>query len=236
LDVWIEHWGCASDPFEGPNSAYVPLRSHEQAVARLAREVAMPARRCLLWAEAGLGKSRVLERLISAARDPRRKFVAITCLADSQPLVVRLAELLGSRGTTDRFKAWISVERALRAAALARAHFVFVIDDFHRLEAAADRADLENLSTLNSAVTIIEAGHGRVPDGKQSLIGLDAVGCRDTIFTPRAVTRLHGLSEGVPRALERLATHSLMAGADRGIEVVTADVVDGAHTRLEFAW
>ncbi len=212
----------------------------------------MPARRCLLWAEAGLGKSRVLERLISAARDPRRKFVAITCLADSQPLVVRLAELLGSRGTTDRFKAWISVERALRAAALARAHFVFVIDDFHRLEAAADRADLENLSTLNSAVTIIEAGHGRVPDGKQSLIGLerltrseadsylrqklDAVGCRDTIFTPRAVTRLHGLSEGVPRALERLATHSLMAGADRGIEVVTADVVDGAHTRLEFAW
>jgi type II secretory pathway predicted ATPase ExeA len=59
---------------------------------------------------------------------------------------------------------------------------------------------------------------------------LSGAGCSERIFTPRAITRLHGLSAGVPRGLERLAALSLMAGSLRGLEVVPAEVVDAiAH-------
>jgi type II secretory pathway predicted ATPase ExeA len=57
---------------------------------------------------------------------------------------------------------------------------------------------------------------------------LTAAGCTERIFTPRALTRLHGLARGIPRGIEQLATISLMAGAVRGLEVVSPDMVDGA--------
>ena len=56
---------------------------------------------------------------------------------------------------------------------------------------------------------------------------LAAAGATERVFTPRAVTRLHALSGGVPRGLEQLATLSLMAGAVRRLEVISPDVVDG---------
>ncbi|MGO9466906.1 MAG: ExeA family protein [Isosphaeraceae bacterium] len=56
---------------------------------------------------------------------------------------------------------------------------------------------------------------------------LAAAGCRERIFTARAITRLQSLCAGVPRGLERLATLSLTAGAIRGIEVVSPEIVDG---------
>ena len=56
---------------------------------------------------------------------------------------------------------------------------------------------------------------------------LAVAGASERIFTPRAVTRLHGLSGGIPRGLEQLAALSLMAGAVRGLEVIAPDVVNG---------
>jgi type II secretory pathway predicted ATPase ExeA len=60
---------------------------------------------------------------------------------------------------------------------------------------------------------------------------LSAAGCAEHIFTPRALTRLHCWSEGVPRGIDQLATLSLMAGALNGLEVVSPDVVDGVALR-----
>ncbi len=56
---------------------------------------------------------------------------------------------------------------------------------------------------------------------------LAAAGCKERMFTSRAITRLQSLCAGVPRSLERLATLSLTAGAVRGIEVVSPEIVDG---------
>ena len=33
--MWLRHWSIDRDPFEGPESPYVPLPSHEEAIARL---------------------------------------------------------------------------------------------------------------------------------------------------------------------------------------------------------
>jgi hypothetical protein len=46
-------------------------------------------------------------------------------------------------------------------------------------------------------------------------------------FTPGAITRLHALSGGVPRGLDRLASLSLMAGAMKRLEVIPPEVVEG---------
>ena len=56
---------------------------------------------------------------------------------------------------------------------------------------------------------------------------LSAAGRSEATFTPRAITRLHLLSQGVPRGLDRLATLALMAGAMRGLEVIGPEVVEG---------
>ncbi len=60
---------------------------------------------------------------------------------------------------------------------------------------------------------------------------IEAAGCRERIFTPRAVTRLQSWSGGVPVSLEQLAVWTLMAGAAQGLEVVSPDLVDGVASQ-----
>ena len=65
---------------------------------------------------------------------------------------------------------------------------------------------------------------------------LAAAGREREAFLPPAVGRLHALSGGNPRGVDRLATLALMAGAVRGLEVVTPDVVDGVAVECEGPW
>ncbi|CAN5871957.1 hypothetical protein BH23PLA1_BH23PLA1_25150 [soil metagenome] len=57
---------------------------------------------------------------------------------------------------------------------------------------------------------------------------LSAAGRSEPAFTPRAMVRLHALSRGVPRGLDRLAGLALLAGALRGLEIITPEVVEDA--------
>ena len=54
---------------------------------------------------------------------------------------------------------------------------------------------------------------------------LRAAGRNDETFTPRAVTRIHAASGGIPRTLDRMASLSMMAAAFRGMEMISAEVV-----------
>jgi type II secretory pathway predicted ATPase ExeA len=120
---------------------------------------------------------------------------------------------------------------------------VLAIDDAHVLD---DRRDLERLTTLDGArVTVLRVGRPTDPDdavrwelalrlpplsrgeAEQYLRAkLEAAGRSGTTFTSRAVARLHALSGGVPRGLERLAGLALAAGAVRGLEIIPPEVVD----------
>ncbi len=261
--MWTDHWGLSRDPFAEQDSSYVPLRSHQESVARLVHTIETCGRRCVLLAEAGLGKSRVLRRAILEARDPRRRFVAIACPPDGTLLFAKLAERLGDRALRhrehDRLAAWRALERSIRATAFGKTHIVLAIDDCHQLTTQTVRSDLDHLIRLgNDApadLTIIQIARPH-PDHPPDLddswalsVRLDrlthseaefylgtkfeSAGCKDRIFTPRAITRLHALSEGVPRGIERIATLSLMAAANRGLEAVTPDIVDGVSTQLD---
>jgi len=61
---------------------------------------------------------------------------------------------------------------------------------------------------------------------------LRLAGRYDVIFSPNALTRIHAMSGGIPRTLDRLASASLRLGASKGVEVVTPDLVDALEVEL----
>jgi type II secretory pathway predicted ATPase ExeA len=57
---------------------------------------------------------------------------------------------------------------------------------------------------------------------------LEAAGRAEPTFTPRAITRLHLATAGIPRGIDRISGLALLAAAFRGLEMVPPDVVDEA--------
>ncbi len=59
---------------------------------------------------------------------------------------------------------------------------------------------------------------------------LAAAGCNEPVFTPRAITRLHCSTAGVPRAIDQLAACCLMVGAAQGIAAIPPELVDAVES------
>jgi MSHA biogenesis protein MshM len=251
----MRHWGLERDPFAGPESPYVPLPSHEEAVARLVHTIETSQRRVIFTGAAGLGKTIVLQRAISETLSPRRRFATVSCTGEGPLLLAQIVERLGARIDREpsRLGVWRSLERALRVSSLLGFQIVLAIDDCSRLTTNAARRDLDSLvhlgATASADLTIIQLeraeGHHESQTSGSWILAitlkpltrsqaesyltakLARAGCTERIFTSRAVTRLHALSGGVPRKLQELAMLCLLAGAARGLEVVPPDLVDG---------
>jgi MSHA biogenesis protein MshM len=250
----FHHWGLSRDPFAEFDSAYVSLPSHDEAVACLVFAIETTQRRAILAAASGLGKTTVLRKALAQAHSPRRRFASVSCPNDGILLLTLLAERLGQRvgRESGRLGAWRALERAVRVASLQGYHVVMAVDDCDDSVDAATRRDLDSLthlgSTASTGLTIIQlertdGGGQPVASGAWLLTaGLDALtrsqaeryltakleraGSSERMFTPRAITRLHAISLGIPRGLERLASRCLMTGAGRGLEVINPDLVD----------
>jgi type II secretory pathway predicted ATPase ExeA len=253
--VWQQHWGLTRDPFDELDTPYVPLPSHDEALLRLVYSIEQGRRDVVFSAAAGLGKSIVLRRALAQSRSPGRRMVLIEAPSDADEIVGRLAARLGQpvgrdAGLSSR---WHALERAFRVGALEGLHIILSLDnwtdagetrvlgDIHALAGRGfgDRTrltivrvgcpplvgDLESRDAGALTIGLTRLTRSQVEDYLTAKLA--AVGCHERIFTPRAVTRLHGLSQGVPRGLEQLAALSLMAGAVRGLEVIPPDVVDG---------
>ena len=92
--MWLRHWGLARDPFASPNSTYVALPGHDEALARLvdAIETAQPF--VALTGQAGSGKTTVLRQAIAAVASPLRRVALVSCPPDGTLLWSALAERL----------------------------------------------------------------------------------------------------------------------------------------------
>lgn len=254
--MWMPHWGLSRDPFAEIGSPYVSLPSHNEAVARLVFAVETSHRRAMFTAPSGLGKTAVMRRVFSEVKSPRRQLVSLSCPSDGTLLFASLAERLGQRTGREpsRLAAWRALERAIRLASLQGYQVVAIIDDCDDQVDATVRRDLDSLpqlgSTMPTGLTIIRLER---TDGEAQPVGcavwsptislerltrsqtetylatkLEWAGSTERIFTPRAITRIHALSSGVPRGLEQLASICLMAGAVRGLEVINPELVDTA--------
>ncbi len=255
--MWQRHWNLDHDPFGARRPGFVATPTHSEAVARLAHTIETAGRSARLVAGAGLGKSTVLARAIEATRAPTRRFARATGPVDGADLFATLAAGLGSRSGLDagRAEAWRALVEAARLCRWQGIQVVLAVDDCRALATPADRVDLERLEGLDpdpaARLTVIRLGRPELgPEDEPTradwglLIRLDpltrsesasyveaklgAAGRPEATFTPRALTRLHALSGGVPRGLDRIAGLALMAGAVRGLEVVPPEVVDAA--------
>ena len=230
--VWIDHWGFSRDPFAEVDSTYVSLPSHDEAVARLVHTIETFRRQIVLSAEAGMGKTIVLRKALLETRSPGRRFATISCPPSGTLLFTMLAERLGSRfgREPDRLKSWRALDQSIRAASLQGTHVVLVIDDCQQLTTNTARCDLDYLVRLgthaSAGLTVVQVAQrdldrpsdpndswmpavGLVPLTRSQVESylatkLGAVGCNEPTFTPRAITRLQALSEGVPRQFTRL--------------------------------
>jgi hypothetical protein len=201
-----------------------------------------------------MGNSLVLGRALAAARDPCRRFALANSPIEAGHLYFRLAEKLGARGAapTSPAACWLELERAVRGRALEGFQVVLAVDDGASLVAAGAGADLLRLGQLGAAfaarVTLLlvlgDESHdwvrtlpsGTLVIGLRSLSVSEAdayvnaklatAGCREGIFSRRAITRLHLHARGIPAAVDRLASLCLMAGAYRGLEAISSEVVE----------
>jgi type II secretory pathway predicted ATPase ExeA len=159
-------------------------------------------------------------------------------------------------GEPTRAAAWKALGEGIRLCRWQRLHALLVVDDCQELAEPADRRDLERLANIDprpaTRLTVIQAFRdGPDSDYREMFPARDwrlaiglwpltisetaryvetrlaAAGRTDAAFTPRALTRLHDISEGSPRGIDRMATLALMAGALRRLELVTAEVVEG---------
>jgi type II secretory pathway predicted ATPase ExeA len=254
--VWMHHWGLARHPFAGPDSPFVSVPAHAGAVARLTHAIETAQPLITLTAEAGLGKSTVLRQALSAVSSPWRRLALVNRFAESAPLLSTLARRLGEPVEREPSRQMLlsAISRACRLAGLQRFHVVLAIDDWHSGGPANLRQDVAALLRMRESaaagLTAIcvdreERLDSAAPIGWTALaIGLEPLtrsqterflteklaraGSAEPIFTPRAITRLHGWSKGVPREAERLATFALTAGAARGLEAIAPDLVDEA--------
>ena len=251
--MWFTHWGLSREPFADGGGAYVPLPSHEEAVARLVHTIDSGGRLAILTAPAGMGKSRVLARALALARSPSRRFALVKNPSDGEELAARLAEKLGVRPNgPGQAAAWRALERGRRLCALQGLAVVLAVDGRGELHSREGRRDLLRLvqggSPDGGRVTVIltDEAEGWADDpGLRSwtlairlrplsvsevelylATKLAAAGCREAVITPRAISRLQLLAGGCPRGLDRLGTLCLMAGASRGVEAISSELVE----------
>jgi type II secretory pathway predicted ATPase ExeA len=250
---WQSHWGFSTTPFLEHDPPYVSLPSQDEAARRLAECVQAGQRCAELIAEAGLGKTIVLRRVLAEGRGPRRRCILVSCPRQGDLLPALLAEHLGERVGREpgRLACWRAIERALRLTSIVGCHVVVGVDDCQNASRAV-RRDIEALASLgtafNTRLTIIQAGRPSVtPNANRAhpwslAIGLDSLtrsetqhylttklaagGCDQPVFTPRAVTRLHSSTAGVPRSIDQLAVRCLRAGASQRIAVIPHELVD----------
>ena len=252
--MWTSHWKLSRDPFLGGEPPYVPVPAHAEAVARLVHTIETFQRQAVVRAAAGLGKSVVLARALAESRHPLRRVARAVSPADGTRAdrhAGRSGSARASRPAPGARAAWKALGDAVRLCRWQRLHVVLAVDDAQDLTDTGDRLDLERLAHLDphpeARLTVLQSlrttGDGPAPppwelairlpaltrgEAEQYLTAkLAAAGRDDPTFTPRALNLLHARSGGVPRGLDRLASLALMAGALRGLEIITPDVVEG---------
>jgi general secretion pathway protein A len=262
LEHWgLERWPFRSVP---EVDQLYPTPGHHEALARIEYLVDGQRRLGVLLGEAGMGKSLVLRAAWRLLTRQGRSAVLVDALGRTpRELLWQFAAGLGTspREDADVPMLWRLVADRLVENRTQQVHTVLLVDDGHaagpdlltqfvrlaRLDAspaarwtivlAAEPAPAARWNqALRDLVDLrIEIGAWSADDtvGYVQTALVDA-GRIEPLFDDEALAALHRLTNGVPRAVARLADFALLAGAAAGLEWIGAPTVEAAHEELEW--
>ncbi len=241
-------WGLTTEPFTPRNPPFVATAVHTEAVARVLHTIDSGDSRLSLRGAEGLGKTVVLKRLAENLQSQGNRVVRVAG-GDDLPAAI-LDELLAGRSKVSQAGgAWNALIAAARVLRFQKKTLIILIDDSDHL-AIEQRPMLSRLTHLDSHpdsnICVLDAAPDeprflgepwslsirlrpltRSETARYLADKIAIAGRSQPVFTDRAITRLHALSSGVPRGLDRLAALALLVGAARGLEILPPEVIDG---------
>jgi type II secretory pathway predicted ATPase ExeA len=262
--MYLAHWGIDQSPFAaGAAPLFYEGESQAEAAARL-RFVARHARRmALLAGPAGVGKSLVLRRFAESCRREGRRAALVSAegLSVRELLWQATAQLaLGPQPADDAVALHRRLALAAHALQMEHTTITLIVDDAD--QAGPDvRTQLVRLAKLGGEPTwltlVLSAASGHIdrlgpdllsaielridlePWSESETIGyvqhaLLEAGCDRPAFNDEALAAVYAVSEGVPRQVNRVADHALLAAAGEGLEQITATTIDAAFNALSW--
>jgi type II secretory pathway predicted ATPase ExeA len=252
MDSLRGRWGFEFDPFEGAEARrlVVPVPPQSRACMELRGMIARAERLVRVVGPAGVGKSTVLTRVLAEHRGPHCRVARVAGAFDAAELYGRLADALrrerhgGPR--EDAATAWRRLVEALRLCRVQELAVVVAIDEG---DAAIDALAHLRLARLDQAggldVTILLAQASAESDLDDAPLVVvqpmtraeawdylsartEAAGGPRGFWSREAATRLHALSRGLPRALDRLAARALREALDTGELVIDDETPQAA--------
>ncbi|WP_166826793.1 ExeA family protein [Thalassoroseus pseudoceratinae] len=235
---------------------------HEEALSRLLYLIEERRRCGLLCGGPGTGKSLLLKIVDDQVRRSQRQSVLMNLPGlTGEEIPRRLAQELGIYPVpTDIFRAWTAVEDHLLSMLAFEHQAVVIFDGLERagsggLEAVERLVQLaDNVAggltvILATRAERLPAGAARVAeqiDLRADLIPLDTTqiadyvtdilaqcGRTDVTFTPEAFRKLAELSEGIPRAIDRLADLSMLAAMSEDMPYVDESILEQVAAELQ---
>ncbi len=243
---------------------YFEGESQTEAAARLRFIVNQGRRLALAVGLRGVGKSRLLERF-AAERRGEGGLVAATSAAglSVRELMWQIAAQfsLGPQPTDDGATLFRRVAGVVESLRWQRDAAVVLVDDADQagpdvrtqlvrlLAAGGDRGRLSLvLATAPGELwrlgpELLDPTDLRIdlePWSESETVGyvqhaLIEAGCDRPAFDDEALSVLYALTDGVPRQVNRLADHALLAAAAEGRESIDAGVIEAAHDALAWA-
>ncbi len=231
------------DPFAEGGGPFIASGPHGLAVEAILSALGSGERLIHLTGAAGTGKTRVVEAVARAWREPGRR-AAICDAGTGLSIPGELARLMsgGTARSIGSGDAWPRLAELARLAKLQRQRWLLVLDRAEAMESAADLSRLSRMDARGgSAVAVLvvrqanDAEPEAIQDDRATMIRLPAMTRTEAALylaaklsaggwpveqiRRDAVARLHAEARGVPRRLDQLARRVLAASAGRAVSV-----------------
>lgn len=251
---YLDHWKLHSSPFsiKGNRRAVYVGGTVEEAAARCDFLIDHGKQFGLVIGPPGAGKTTTLEHLAwkRSTKNPRESVVFVDLSAVDRDSIAR--RVLAASGLDSRVSeniAWGTIVDHFFSVSAMGHRVVLILDNlpedddsFFRVLSrlwcsnidwctllSMDDETLVNLPTwiLDRSELKIELPSwdlGQTADYFE--FALRQQGAPDDLFDAQSMTRIHELSEGLPRKITQIAELALVAGAVRKVDRITSDLVD----------
>jgi type II secretory pathway predicted ATPase ExeA len=243
---------------------FYPTAGNDEVLARIEYLVDAGRRLGALVGESGVGKSLLLQVAAKRLARQGRAVVWLSALGASvRELLWQIAAGLAvsPSADADSHRLWRQIADRMVENRLQQIHTILLVDDAGHAgpDVVTQLVRLTRLDTSPAArwTIVLAAEPGQATRWNNTLrelidlrinlrpwdvedtlgyvqTALVEAGSVEPVFDDYALTRLHELTEGIPRQVARLAERTLLAAAAAGRNAIDAAMVDAAHE--EIAW